>query len=266
MPDLARRSAGGVRAVTGGPVLVLGGLFALRRRGVRRGRARRRAADRPHRLAPDSGCRCWPPRSSPSASNRCRAGSSARRQRWLRGGRPVAVRRAEPVLRDRRPALLDRGAPARGWRAVLAEGTGARGPRCGWWSAPTRSSRRAGPRRRRRGRAAPDAGRARPDARDPTVRPATSVLGVLRLQEHDDRPLVPGRGAPVRRPGRPGRAGAARGAAARRAGPTRRRALGPRRGAARVARSAWSRPRTPSVAGSSATSTTVPSSTSSPSR
>ena len=69
----------------------------------------------------------------------------------------------------------------------------------------------------------------------------------------------PRRGAALRRAGRPGRPGAEVGRAPSRARRPSRGAAGPLRGASRPLESVSSRPRTPSEAASSATSTTAPS-------
>ena len=212
----------------------------VRGAGVRRDRARRRRAHRPHRLAERAplgagdGRRRAGVRPRPGPARGLRVPDGARRRR-------LAVRRAEPVLRDGVGSYAAEELPSRMAR-VLAEGTGAEWSQV-WLVVGDRPRLAATwPPEATRERAAGDAGDPVEDEvagrRSLEVRHGGEVLGVLVVQEREHAPAHDGRGTPVRGVGQAGGSGPARGPAARGARAAAGRAVGASRRAARVARAA----------------------------
>ena len=240
-------------------LVVLGGTFLSRLRRLRRRRAGRGVADRPHRLAPR---RALDPRDRDRGTRSGAAEVLARRRGEAlgAGGPGHALRRAQPVHRvaHRR----DRAGPR---RAPAADGTPARGGHGGEVGRGLAHGRRrtgAGGRLATGSRFPTTPGGRRPARRAIARRHARPCAARHPAAPGAPRPAaVAGRGTPVRRPRGPGGSGAARCcgcASSWRSGPrTWRPWPRPSRSRADVS----STPTTPNGGDWNATSTTGPSST-----
>ena len=214
-----------------------------------------------------SGSRSWRPPSSRWVSSRCRSWLEAAAEALGARRSGHAVRRAEPVLRvaRRRHRGRHRARPTCpcGWRACSPRAPGRGGPRSGSWSAGEPELAAAWPQEAGSSEHGSDADGPGLRSLDVTLSGTRgdTRLGILRLQEHRDAAAVAGRGAPVRRPRGPGRPGASRRSAARRAGAAGRRPGGAGRATSRRRVDASSTPTTPNGGAWNATSTTGRSST-----
>ena len=163
--------------------------------------------------------------------------------------------------------LPRRGAARRGWPGCWPRAPARSGPRCGWSSATGSTLAATWPPTRPPGEPTVDPARTRPGRR----RAAGAPGGRAARRPRSSRSATASPLTPVEErlfAGLAAQAGLVlRGARLRAELEQRlRRAVGARRGAARSRASGWSTRRTPSAAGSSATSTTAPSSTWSRSR